>query len=295
VWIIGRTQTNGAQDQVAVHHVQDGFKITPLAQWGKAPAPIHVRIDKSVDMKTPPLEQVLGMSAAHYFTYAAELMKVNPPHITDQPIVARMKRIGIEVGRSFDFEQAPPKIKDALERAMIDGHNGMKAKLPTLARMVNGWQMNTDTMGVYGNYYLKRGCMAMVGLGANLPEDAIYPQNLEDSDGNPLDGANRYVLRFKKDELPPVKAFWSVTLYDRLGFPVANPLNRFAIGDRDGLKYEADGALELYIQHESPGTAQESNWLPAPRGSFNLTMRLYSPLPPALDGRWAPPPVKRTK
>ena len=295
VWIIGRTQTNGPKDYDAVHKVQDGYKITPLSRWGKKAEPITVKIDKTVDMTTPPLEQVNKMPARKYFAYSADLMKINPPHITDQPIVARMKRLGIEVGKSFDFEKADPKIKRALEQAMTDGLKAMDAKLPTLARVVNGWQMNTDTMGVYGNYYLKRAIITMIALGMNLPEDAIYPINLSDSDGKPLSRDNKYTLRFKKEELPPVNAFWSVTLYDKDGFPTENPINRLAIGDRDALKYNEDGSLVLYIQHDSPGKDKESNWLPAPEGPFNLSMRLYLPRANVQDGRWSPPPVRRVK
>jgi hypothetical protein len=235
------------------------------------------------------------MKGAKYFSYAASLMKISPPHITDQPIVARMRRLGIEVGKPFDYDAADPIIKKALDQAPENGLKAMQAKLPTMARTVNGWQVNTDTMGVYGTYYLKRAIVAMVGLGANLPEDAIYPLNLADSDGQPLNGTNKYVLKFKKGELPPVEAFWSVTLYDNGGFQVANSINRFAIGDRDGLTINDNGSLDLYIQHESPGKARETNWLPAPKGPFNLTMRLYAPRSSALTGDWSPPAVQRAK
>jgi hypothetical protein len=171
----------------------------------------------------------------------------------------------------------------------------MRAKIPTLARVVNGWQMNTDTMGVYGNYYLKRAIVAMVGLGANVPEDAVYPLNIGDADSKPLNGTNKYVLQFAKNEIPPAAAFWSITLYDKDGFPTANVLNRNAIGDRDELKFNADGSLDLYFQNESPGKDKESNWLPAPTGDFNLAMRLYAPKLEVLDGRWAPPPIRRVQ
>jgi hypothetical protein len=147
-----------------------------------------------------------------------------------------------------------------LEKAATDGLKGMYAAVPTIGRVVNGWSMQTDTMGVYGNYYLKRAIIAMMGLGCNQPEDAIYPLNLADADGKPLVGEDKYVLHFSKEELPPVDSFWSVTMYDEAGFQVANPLNRFAIGDRDELKYNADGSLDLYLQHESPGSDKESNW-----------------------------------
>jgi hypothetical protein len=293
VWIIGRTQTNGERDYEAVHQVQDGCTITPLSQLGKAPQPVKATIDPTVDMKTPPMIQVDTMAADKYFARAAELLKVNPPHITDQPIVARMGRIGIEPGNSFDLGKADPTVKRALEQAAPDALKAMRAKLPTLARVVNAWQMNTDTVGVYGNYYLKRAIVALFGLGANLPEDAVYPINLGDADGKPLTGANQYVLHFAKNEIPPVAAFWSVTLYDKDGFPTANDLKRNAIGDRDALKFNADGSLDLYIQHVSPGAEKESNWLPAPMGDFNLTMRLYAPKGQVLDGQWVPPAIRQ--
>lgn len=278
-----------------MHKVQDGYTITPLSRLGKAPQPVKAPIDPTVDMKTPPMTQVDTMAAGKYFAYAAELLKANPPHITDQPIVARMRRIGIEAGKSFDFAKADPAVKRALERAAPDALKGMQAKVATLARVVNGWQMNTDTMGVYGNYYLKRAIVALIGLGANLPEDAVYPLNIGDSDGKPLTGANKYVLHFAKNEIPPAKAFWSVTLYDKDGFPSPNDLKRNAIGDRDALKFNTDGSLDLYFQHTSPGADKESNWLPAPAGDFNLTMRVYSPNPEVIDGRWAPPAVKKVE
>lgn len=295
VWIIGRTQTNGKEDYPAVHKVQAGYSVTPLSLLGKPAQPAQAVIDPTVDMKTPPMTQVDTMPAEKYFSYAAEAMKVNPPHITDQPIVARMRQIGIEVGQPFDFSKADPAVKRALERAAPDALKAMRAKIPTIARVVNGWQMNTDTMGVYGNYYLKRAIVALVGLGANLPEDAVYPLNMGDSEGKPLNGANNYVLHFAKNEIPPVRAFWSVTLYDKEGFPSPNPLNRHAIGDRDSLRFNEDGSLDIHIQHESPGVEKEANWLPSPADAFNLTMRLYSPKSQVLDGNWAPPAIKRVE
>jgi hypothetical protein len=295
VWIIGRTQTNGPKDYAAVNQVQDGYTVTPLSQLGKAPQPVSVTVDPTVDMKTPPMTQVNTMAADKYFAYAAELLKVNPPHITDQPIVARMRRLGIEPGKSFDLAKADAAGKRGLERAVTDGLKAMQAKVPTVARVVNGWQMNTDTMGVYGNYYLKRAIVALVGLGANVPEDAVYPLNLGDADGKLLTGANRYLLHFAKNEIPPVGAFWSITLYDKEGFPTTNVLNRCAIGNRDELKFNSDGSVDLYFQQEAPGKDRESNWLPAPAGDFNLAMRLYAPKAEVLDGRWAPPAIKRVQ
>ena len=296
VWIVGRTQTNGPKDYAAVHKVQDGFKITPLSQWGKEPQSVMAKIDPTVDMKTDPIRQVNDMPVGKYFAYGAELMKMYPPHVTDWSILARMKRIGLEPGKPFDLAKAEPAVRAALERAAADGLKAMQAKAPTLARVVNGWQMNTDTMGVYGNYYLKRAIVALIGLGANQPEDAVYPLCNGDADGKPLRGENKYVLHFEKADLPPVNAFWSVTMYDAEGFQVGNSIDRFAIGDRDALKYNADGSLDLYIQHASPGKDKESNWLPAPEsGLLGVTMRLYAPRAQVLDGRWNPPAIKKVQ
>ncbi len=293
VWIIGRTKTDGPPDYDEVHKIQAGYKVTPLSEWGKSPKPVEVKIASSVDMKTPPKTQIDTMQADQFFVYAAELLKLQAPHLTDEPIIAQMKRIGIEPGKSFDITKVDPVARKALEDAPATGQKLMEWKLPTLARVVNYWSLNTDTVGVYGNYYLKRAIVAQFGLGANLPEDAIYPINLADETGRPLDGASNYTIHFEKGAMPPVKAFWSLTLYDSDGFQVANSLNRFAVSSWMPFKYNPDGSLDLYFQNDSPGTGKEANWLPAPKGPFNLTMRLYSPKSEALTGKWNPPPITK--
>jgi hypothetical protein len=295
VWVIGRTKTDGPADYAAVRKIQAGYKVTPLSEFGKTPKPVEVKIDPSVDMKTPPKTKVDTMSAGVYFANAAELLKLQSPHVTDEPIIAQMKKIGIEPGKSFDIGKLDPVIQRALETAPQDGQKLMAWKVPTLARLANGWSMNTDTMGVYGNYYLKRAIVAQLGLGANVPEDAIYPINLGDESGKPLDGANKYTITFEKGAVPPVNAFWSITLYDAEGFQVGNTLNRFAVSSWMPFKTNADGSLDLYFQNASPGKELEANWLPAPKGAFNLTMRLYAPKSEALTGKWNPPPVVKSQ
>jgi hypothetical protein len=293
VWIIGRTKTDGPADYDAVHAIQAGYKITPVSQWGRATEPVVGTVDPAVDMKTPPKTTVDTMPASKFFAYAAEILKLQPPHITDQPILAQMQRIGIERGKSFDIDKVDPAIKAGLETAPTDAQKLMAWKVASLARIVNGWSMNTDTMGVYGNYYLKRAIVTQVGLGANLPEDAIYPLNLADDTGKPLDGGSAYIVHFEKGATPPVNAFWSITLYDSEGFQVANSLNRFALSSWMPFKYGPDGSLDLYFQNASPGADKETNWLSAPKGPFNLTMRLYAPKSDALTGEWNPPPVMK--
>lgn len=293
VLVIGRTKTDGPEDYAAVHKIQAGYKITPLSQWGGNGVVITGKVDPDVDMKTPPKTQVDTMPADKYFAYAAELMKLHPPHLTDQPIIARMKRIGIEAGKSLDVASLDPVARQAMAAAPEAARQLMLWKLSTLAPVSNGWLMNTTTMGVYGDYYLKRAIIAQQGLGANLVEDAIYPLNIADRDGRPLDGANKYVIRFTPADLPPAYAFWSITLYDADGFQVPNSLNRFAVSSWMPFKYNPDGSLELYFQNESPGKDKEANWLPAPKGPFNLTMRLYAPKAEALNGKWVPPAIGR--
>ncbi len=295
VWIAGRTQTNGRADYEAVHRIQDGYILTPLSRWGHEPTLTPFTPDPTVDMQTEPLRQVNSMSAAEFFRYAAELMKLHAPHLTDWSILTRMRRIGIEPGQSFVFEQLPAAIQHTLVAATTEGLKKMSARISTMGRGVNGWSMMTDAIGVYGDSYLKRACVAMIGLGANQPEDAVYPLNLADADGTPLNGDRDYVLHFDNGELPPVDGFWSVTVYDGEGFVVANPLDRYALGDRDDLTYNADGSLDLYLQHDSPSADLVSNWLPAPRGPLGVTMRLYAPKREVLDGSWNPPAVRRAR
>lgn len=287
VWIIGRTQTNGPADYAAVHRIQDGYQVTDLVS-----RPAHA-IDPDYDIKTEPLRVVNSMSSLDFLAYGTSLMAVNPPHATDFSQLARLAGLGITVGQPFN-----PSRFDTQQRADIDaGWNAaltdLAASIPTLGKQVNNWTILTDTTGVYGNSYFVRAAVAMIGLGANQPEDAIYPLVNADADGRPLTGDNGYVIHFDADELPPVAAFWSVTMYDAEGFQAANELNRFAIGDRDDLRYNADGSLDLYLQHTNPGPGRQSNWLPAPLGPLGVTMRLYGPKAEALNGKWAPPLVHR--
>jgi hypothetical protein len=294
VWVKGRTQTNGPADYEAVHSVQDGFRVSRLSEWGGTPAEVSVVVNPSIDMVTPPLEQVNDMPGDGYFTLAAELMKMHRPHATDWSIVERMRRIGLVAGNSYPVESLGADVLEAVEAAPASAQAFLKAALPAMAPIQNGWQMNTNSLGVYGNFYTKRAVITMIGLGANPPEDAVYPLLMTDADGDRVDGSRNYVLHFDRGDLPPVGAFWSVTMYDEQGFQVANELNRFAIGDRDPLRYNDDGSLDLYLQHANPEAQRETNWLPAPTGPLGVTMRLYAPEQRVLTGAWTPPPLKKS-
>ena len=160
---------------------------------------------------------------------------------------------------------------------------------------VNGWDIALD-MGRYGTNYPYRASWTFYGVGGNLPEDAIYPFAAKDGDGKPLNGANKYVLHFAKTEIPPVNAFWSLTMYDAQSYLVPNPINRYALGDRSGMKFGEDGSLTIYVQNESPEADRQTNWLPAPKeGEFRLALRLYAPKQVVADGMWSPPAIAQAK
>lgn len=287
VWLIGRTQTDGPDDYPGVHKVQDGLRITELGPKSQFVPNLHH------DVTTEPLKIVNGMTAVDFFSYAAEILRVNPPHATDFSILARLAHLGIEPGKSFDAARFSAEQRAEIEQGRQDGLAELLSSAPRLAASVNGWMSLSDGMGVYGNSYLRRAVVALVGLGANQPEDAVYPLLTCDADGQPITGDHNYVIHFDADELPPVNAFWSITMYDAEGFQVSNELNRFAIGDRDPLRYNADGSLDIYMQHANPGADRVANWLPAPVGQLGVTMRLYAPAPSVVAGQWSPPPVRR--
>jgi hypothetical protein len=212
--------------------------------------------------------------------------------VTDWSVLARISRIGVRPSEAFLANALPDDVRAALDAVPAAAHELIQASLPRLAAAVNGWTTLPD-IGVYGNAYLKRAVIAMGGLGANPPEDAVYPVAITDSDGGPLLGEHAYQLHFESGALPPTSAFWSVTMYDGDGFTVPNSLERYALGDRDPLTYNSDGSLDLYLQHENPGADRTSNWLPAPRGPLGITLRIYAPRPEVLDGRWRPPALRR--
>jgi hypothetical protein len=293
VWVIGRTQTNGEKDYPAVRAIQDQYKLTPLSAWSQPwTPPANVPVDKSVDMETPPVKQAVKLDAATFFTRLSALMQDNPPAPVDAEALQRFAAIGIVPGEPFQFSQLDPAVARGLEQGVSLGRAKIfaEAKQPH-GKVVNGWEFMND-VGRYGTDYLWRAVVALVGLGANLPEDALYPRRTVDSDQRPLHGMNQYVIRFAKDQLPPVDAFWSISMYNSRQTFVKNPIHRYAIGDRDHLAFDADRSLTLYLQKDSPGKDKESNWLPTPAESFNLFMRLYWPKKEILDGSWKPPQVK---
>lgn len=298
VWIIGRTYCIGTPgDYKAVHAIQDEYKLVPLSAYGKPYTPPAGKVDPSIDMKTAVRDQVNALDAGSYFKLLAELMKMNPPAPEDAPMIEKLAQIGIVLGQDFDITKLDPTVVKGLDGAPKAGQEKIMAIAEKPGELINGWAVIIN-LGSYGTDYVLRAVVTAIGLGANLSKDAVYPKTQVDSKGNALNGANKYMITFPKGQTPPVKGFWSLTMYNDQYFFVDNPLNRYTLSPRNDLKYNADGSLDLYIQNESPGADRESNWLPAPKGDFILMMRLYWPneTPPSiLDGSWTPPPVMIVK
>lgn len=274
VWVLGRTYCTGTpEDYKACHAVMDKYRLVPLSAYGKPYTPPAGKIDPAIDMKAPVREQVHKMGAVEYFTLLARLMKDNPPAKEDAPMVAKVAKIGLVPGKDFDAARLPA---DAAKLAPEAAQKKIMGHFKGGGTLVNGW-MFTTRAGVYGTDYLQRAFVTAIGLGANRPQDAVYPTSEADADGKTYSGAYKYVLRFPKGRTPPADAFWSITMYDADYFFVANPLDKYTVSPRDALKHNADGSLDLYIQNESPGKGKEANWLPAPKGKFVLMMRLYWP------------------
>jgi hypothetical protein len=295
VWLLGRIYCTGTpEDYAEVHKLQDEFKLVPLSSYGKSYAPPAGTVDPSIDMKTAVREQVNRMDAVAYFTLLCKLMKDNPPAAADAPQFAKFASIGIVPGQDFDatklkvdFVKRVPEV--GFDRIML------QFKINKDVKDENGWAYTTKT-GIYGTDYLMRALVTAIGLGANRPQDAVYPTSLKDEGGRKYNGENKYVMHFPEGQLPPAQGFWSLTMYNASYFFVNNPLNRYAISARQNLKSNPDGSTDLYIQKDSPGADKESNWLPAPPGDFILMLRLYWPDesdPSIVDGSWKIPPVKK--
>ncbi|WP_432431219.1 DUF1254 domain-containing protein [Methylocella silvestris] len=299
VWLLGRIYCTGTpEDYKIVHALQDQVALVPLSAYGKEYTPPAGVVDPSIDMKTAVREQVNRMDAVEYFTLLCELMKSNPPYEADAPLLERLAAIGIVAGKDFDKAKFDPAFAKRVPEVGFDRIMLHFKDSDGDVQNVNGWGFTTKT-GLYGTNYLQRALVTAIGLGANRPQDAVYPTSQKYAGGligRNYMGSEQYILTFKKGLTPPVKGFWSLTMYDAAYFFVENPLNRYSISPRQDLKTNADGSVDLYIQNESPGADRESNWLPAPKGKFILMMRLYWPQennPSILDGSWVLPPVKK--
>jgi hypothetical protein len=300
VWILGRIYCTGTpEDYDAVHKLQDQVSVVPLSAYGATYTPAPGAVDPKMDMKTAVREQVNALDGVAYFTLLAQLMKTNPPAAVDAPMVATLAKIGVVPGKDFDASSLAPTVVEGINAAPKPSQHKIMAwmKEGILAgdfKLEDGWLFTTKT-GLYGMAYRQRALITAIGLGANRPEDAIYPTSEGPDILQSYSGAKKYVMHFKKGELPPVNGFWSLTMYDADYFFVDNPLNRYTLSQRNQLRANADGSVDLHIQHDSPGADKESNWLPAPADRFILMLRMYWPkdkAPSILNGTWKLPRVR---
>ncbi len=289
---IGRTAVAGPADLPNVAAIQDRMQAVPLSAFLERPAPAG-----TAAAPFPAYDEKKARSAGFvaYVNFLLDGVAIDP---SETALLGRFGALGIGPGRAFDPDKLDPKLRAAIDEGVASALKKIAGQADALGERKNGWtcikRIFGDRKAMQGKY-LTRAAAAFFGLYGNDLEEAYYPSTTVDAGGAPLDGAKHaYVLRFARSDMPPVDAFWSITMY---GLPdqlmVANPLKRYSIGDRTpGLRFGADGSLTIHIRRDSPGPENESNWLPAPEGPFSLTMRMYLPKPGALEPLYAPPPIK---
>lgn len=290
VWVLARTRARPGDDAAAITAIQQQYRIVPLSRYGDATyqPPPGAMVDPNVDTGPPPPARIAAMSAQTFFTLLATSMARNPPRPADAPIVARLASIGVVAGQPFDPSTLGPGARAQLESGVHDALAQITTYDPPFVAHVNGWRWTKDT-GRFGTAYLYRAFIANTLLAANLPEDAVYPETSVDANGAPLSGLRKYTIHFAARNLPPVNAFWSLTLYGPDHFLVPNSINRYTLRDTS-LKRNADGSIDVTIQHDLPA-GDQTNWLPAPVGPFLVTLRLYWPQPAGINGTYQPPPI----
>ena len=304
VLILGRTYADGTEaDYAAVNALQAQYDVRPLSAHGKADyvftAP-PVDPDPGFSMTAKPQDVILGFDTEDYFNRMARLMCHDaPPAAEDAPILKEMAKIGLVPCETFDLDALGPDVAAALKDLPQKALDRLNANKDAMGEVINGWIV-TKGLGQYGTDYEKRALVAAFGWPANLQADAVYPYTETDSDGAALTGANKYTLTFAKGEEPPVKGFWSITMYeiDKGWWFVPNELNKFTVSPRDNLVPNEDGSVTLHFQTDSPGADREANWLPAPEGAFLPMLRMYWPdetAPSILDGSWTPPQIEKVE
>jgi len=295
VWVIGRTLVDGQDDLVNVHKLQTQYKATIIPPATSSPASWSERNDFPKLLPKPPVDNVNGMDWKTYFTWVGKLMKENPVPASHKIYVDKFKNIGLSFENGFEPESLTPEQQKGLERAVTEGLKQLDAAAKKKTGIIHqGWFFSL-TAGVWGDDYLYRGAIAYRSLGQNTPDEAVYMNTTEDINGVLLDASkNNYQITFAKNKLPPVDAFWSMTMYTNKNFFVPNS-NRLAIGNRTkSMQHNADGSLTVYFQKDAP-KGKEGNWLPAPNGKFRVSLRLYVPKENVLNGDWLPPGIEINK
>jgi hypothetical protein len=288
-----RTQLFNPEDLDNVKKVQAGYKAEPLSAFLGEPAPAAA---PAVDFMKP-LTPADERKSLEFFNIVNFIMQFTPTNPSETELMARFAKIGVGAGKTIDVGGLSPEIRTALEQGIADAWADLKNLETT--KIDTGEVTSGDLFGTreyLKNNYLYRMAAAVLGIYGNSKQEAMYPVFAIDAEGQKLDGANKYTVRFAPEQLPPVNAFWSVTMYDLpQSLLVANPINRYLINSPmlPALVKDADGGLTLYVQNETPGKDKEPNWLPAPKGPFMAVLRLYWPKEAALDGTWKNPPITK--
>jgi len=292
-WLLGRIQVNSAEDgATTVKAIQDSMRLVPLSAYGNKNYTPPSGIVKMENKNIIPVKMIQALDVNTYLNRLSELMVKNPPPTKDAAMLEKMAKIGFVPGQPFEVSTDNFILKTKLSKLPDFIHKKFEAHRaePDKTLLNNAWILVTENIGTYGNDYLRRAYINFIGLGALTPEDAVYPNCSFDKNGNALDARKKYTMHFEANQIPPVNVFWSLTAYNEDEFLVKNDLNRFALGDRDDLIFNADGSLDLYIQTEKPSDKKIKNWLPIPKsGPFFLTLRLYWPKQEVLDGKWNVP------
>ncbi|HTX88881.1 MAG TPA: DUF1254 domain-containing protein [Bacteroidales bacterium] len=296
-WINGRTMVIDQNDATTVMAFQNAMTIMPLSAWPGPYSPPGGTVNDSIDMVTAPVQQVASLPVEKYFQMLCDLMKENPASKDDSAMVRELAQVGITPGGTFDLSKFPASEQLAINTGYANGKANLINSGHTIQKTTtNGWGFILSDIGAYGNHYDTRAYVAMIGLGANLPDDAVYPTTTIDNLGDSLTSLHRYTMTFAPGQTPPDSGFWSITLYNDQHFLVQNEIGRYAIGSYNNLTYNADSSLTLYIQKDSTGIPNKSNWLPTaePDNSvFNLMMRIYWPRKSVLNNEWKIPAVVR--
>jgi hypothetical protein len=291
--VLYRTQLFDPSDIDGVKGVQAGYKVQALSSFLGQPAPPPA----SATTFPKPLTQDEQKSSPEFFVRLNYLLQFCPTHPSEKSLMARFARLNIGAGKNFDPDSLSPEIRKAVTEGMADAWKAFaefKAKEVDTGKRTAADGFGTRTM--LKNDYMARMASAVLGIYGNTKDEAMYPAYFRDADGGTLNGANRYVLRFKSGQLPPANAFWSLTMYELpSSLLYANKLNRYLINSAmlDSLKRDPDGGYTIYIQNEPPEADRESNWLPCPKGPFWTTLRIYWPKAEALEGHWKQPPLQR--
>ena len=297
VWMIGRVQTNNANDVAAVAQIQDQMALTPLSDWIKGDRKHGIvtgLADAQVDVD--PMTLVEKMDAQTFFLSKLNLlMEQQPPLKDDGPELAKFAHLNIAPGVDFQLEKLGWIQAAIVQKALDVTRAKISESMKDDRSNAEGWNVLRSSIGIYGTDYMMRAAIAQFGLGALPPNEASYPSSMSTPDNELLDGNKyNYRLHFDANQLPPVDAFWSLTLYDFEGFMKHNEIDRYSIGDRSGMQLNEDGSLDIYIQHERPDSGI-SNWLPAPREEFIVILRLYYPRDRFINGEWTIPPFEKVE